>query len=43
MVTTPGTFDPFATQQGQAKIGGDIDSALSNLADNLSISGNAQG
>ncbi|EYC46326.1 hypothetical protein Y032_0401g783 [Ancylostoma ceylanicum] len=41
--TDDSTFDPFATQQGQAKIGGDIDSALSNLADNLSISGNAQG
>ncbi|XGW21653.1 hypothetical protein V3C99_004548 [Haemonchus contortus] len=39
-----GTFDPFSTQQqGQAKIGSDIDSALSNLADNLSISGNNQG
>ncbi|CAJ0604587.1 unnamed protein product [Cylicocyclus nassatus] len=39
-----GTFDPFATtQQGQGKIGGDIDSALSNLADNLTISGNNQG
>ncbi|XGW21657.1 hypothetical protein V3C99_004548 [Haemonchus contortus] len=38
------TFDPFSTQQqGQAKIGSDIDSALSNLADNLSISGNNQG
>ncbi|ETN83921.1 ANTH domain protein [Necator americanus] len=38
-----GTFDPFTTQPGQTKIGGDIDSALSNLADNLSISGSAQG
>ncbi|PIO71396.1 hypothetical protein TELCIR_06714 [Teladorsagia circumcincta] len=37
------TFDPFSTQQGQPKIGSDIDSALSNLADNLSISGNNQG
>lgn len=40
---TLGSFDPFSTQQGQPKIGGDIDSALSNLADNLTISGNAQG
>ncbi|KAK5984164.1 hypothetical protein GCK32_012795, partial [Trichostrongylus colubriformis] len=37
------TFDPFSTQQGQPKMGSDIDSALSNLADNLSISGNNQG
>ncbi|KJH52956.1 hypothetical protein DICVIV_00825 [Dictyocaulus viviparus] len=39
-----GSFDPFTSQQGQGqpKIGGDIDSALSSLADNLSISGNSQ-
>ncbi|KHJ98900.1 hypothetical protein OESDEN_01109 [Oesophagostomum dentatum] len=37
------TFDPFATQQAQPKIGGDIDSALSNLAENLTISGSNQG
>ncbi|KAK6062221.1 hypothetical protein COOONC_00119 [Cooperia oncophora] len=37
------TFDPFTTQQGQGKIGSDIDSALSNLADNLSISASNQG
>ncbi|KAJ1358372.1 Phosphatidylinositol-binding clathrin assembly protein unc-11 [Parelaphostrongylus tenuis] len=40
--THGGSFDPFGVQQGQSKIGGDIDSALSNLADNLSITGSSQ-
>ncbi|WKX91309.1 hypothetical protein Q1695_009837 [Nippostrongylus brasiliensis] len=43
MPTYESTFDPFNTQQAQPKIGSDIDSALSNLADNLTISGSNQG
>uniref|UniRef100_A0A1I7XQL8 3-hydroxyisobutyryl-CoA hydrolase, mitochondrial n=1 Tax=Heterorhabditis bacteriophora TaxID=37862 RepID=A0A1I7XQL8_HETBA len=40
-----GNFDPFNTsqQQPQSRMGADIDSALSNLADNLTISASNQG